>query len=265
MDIATVIGLVGAFFVMTYAILLDGNFLIFLNVPSILIVIGGSFFVVFAKFSLQQVPVAFKSALKAFFFKLEPLQDIITTAFNLSMAVRKHGVLALESVPVYNSFLAKGTYMLVDGLDIQVVKANLEKERALTQLRHESAIKIFRAFADVAPALGMIGTLIGLVQMLSQMSNPDAIGPAMAVAILTTLYGAIIANVIATPIADKLTLRSAEEDHQQALVIDAIECISSGVHPTIMKDVLQNYLPKNRRLSPDYGTPEDKTKTEKVS
>lgn len=248
MDIATLLGLVGASGIILMAILTGGSILLFIDVPSILIVGVGSIFVVMAKFSMKQIPVAIKAAMKAFLFKLDKPNELIEKSFELSSAVRKNGVLALESIPVENEFMAKGVNMLVDGIEIDIVKGMLSKERSLTAQRHEQAQKIFRALSDVAPAMGMIGTLVGLVQMLANMSDPDAIGPAMAVALLTTLYGAFIANVISSPIADKLELRGTEEDNNQALIIDAIQSIGAGIHPNIMKDSLQNYVPKAERI-----------------
>tara|TARA_B100001248_G_scaffold245670_1_gene215701 strand:- start:6090 stop:6854 length:765 start_codon:yes stop_codon:yes gene_type:complete len=251
MDIATLIGLLGAIGIVLAAIVTGGSLALFINVPSILIVFGGTGFVVMTKFSVKQIPIAFKAAMKAFLFKIDKPVELIDKAFELSTAVRKNGVLALESIPVENEFLSKGVNMLVDGIDIEIVRGILAKERSLVQQRHDQAIKIFRATSDVAPAMGMIGTLVGLVQMLANMSDPDAIGPAMATALLTTLYGAFIANVVSTPIADKLELRSEEEDNNQALIIDVIQSIGAGIHPNIMKDSLQNYLPKSERKFED--------------
>ena len=133
--------------------------------------------------------------------------------------------------------------MLVDGYDPAVVRDILVKDRELTITRHQQGRKIFEAMGDVSPAMGMIGTLIGLVQMLSNMKDPKSIGPAMAVALLTTLYGAVIANVFAQPIADKLAMRSEEEEKNYNLCIDAIMGISSGLNAKIIKDSLREYLP----------------------
>ncbi len=247
MDIATLIGLVGGFAIVAMAILTGGSFLLFVNVPSILIVIIGSVFVVMMKFNIAMVGEAIKIAMKAFMFKIDKPEDLIEKSFELSNAVRKNGVLALENIVVENEFMSKGVNMLVDGIDGKVVKEILNKEKDLTEERHKSGQKFFTSLGDVAPAMGMIGTLIGLVQMLSNMSDPDSIGPAMAVALLTTLYGAIIANMVAIPIADKLALRSEEESQVQALIVDAIANIEAGIHPNIMRDALQNYLPKSKR------------------
>lgn len=243
MDIATLIGLLGAITVIAAAILIGPNPGMFVDITSILIVIGGSLFVVAMKFSMKQLPNAVKVAFKAFSSKTDAPEDLIDQVYELANASKKSGILALESFDIKNEFLGRGIMMLVDGYDPQVVREILTKERDLTITRHEQGRKIFEASVDVAPAMGMIGTLIGLVQMLSNMSDPKSIGPAMAVALLTTLYGALIANVFCGPIADKLALRSEEEEKNYNLCIDAIMGISSGLNAKIIKDSLREYLP----------------------
>ena len=251
MDIATLIGLIGSLAIITSAILLGPNPMMFINLPSILIVIGGSFFVVAMKFSIKHLPNAMKVAVKAFSSKVDRPEDLIDQVYELAKAAKKSGILALESFDIQNGFLERGIMMLVDGYDPLVIRDILTKERDLTLTRHEQGRKIFEALTDVAPAMGMIGTLIGLVQMLSNMKDPKSIGPAMAVALLTTLYGALIANVIASPIADKLALRSGEEERNYDLCIDAIMGISSGLNAKIIKDSLREYLPAHLKRQPE--------------
>lgn len=254
MDIATLIGLVGAMGVVIAAILIGPNPMMFVDVTSILIVVVGSLFVVAMKFSIKQLPNAAKVAIKAFSSKVDKPEDLIDQVYELAKAAKKSGILALESFDIQNSFLERGIQMLVDGYDPQVIREILTKDRDLTITRHEQGRKIFEALTDVAPAMGMIGTLIGLVQMLSNMKDPKSIGPAMAVALLTTLYGAIIANMIASPIADKLALRSEEEEKNYDLCIDAIMGISSGLNAKIIKDSLREYLPAHlKRQSEDIS------------
>jgi chemotaxis protein MotA len=250
-DIATLIGLVGAFTVIIAAIALGNKPMMFINIPSILIVLVGSFFVVAVKFSIKHIPNAIKVAFKAFSSAVDKPEDLVDQVYELAKAAKKSGILALEAFDVKNDFLNRGVMMLVDGYDPQVVRDILIKERELTITRHEQGRKIFEALADVAPAMGMIGTLIGLVDMLSNMKDPKAIGPAMAVALLTTLYGAVIANVFAQPIADKLSLRSEEEEKNYNLCIDAIMGISAGLNAKIIKDSLREYLPAHLKRQPD--------------
>lgn len=251
MDIATLIGLVGAFTVILAAILLGNKPMMFINIPSILIVVVGSFFVVAVKFSIKHIPNAIKVAFKAFSSKVDKPEDLVEQVYELAQAAKKSGILALEGIPVKNEFLNRGVMMLVDGYDPQVIRDILTKERELTITRHEQGRKIFEALTDVAPAMGMIGTLIGLVDMLANMKDPKSIGPAMAVALLTTLYGAVIANVFSQPIADKLSLRSEEEEKNYNLCIDAIMGISSGLNAKIIKDSLREYLPHHLKRQAD--------------
>jgi chemotaxis protein MotA len=143
--------------------------------------------------------------------------------------------------------MQKGVDMLVDGHDADVVRATLQKDINLTTERHEMGSEMMMSIANVAPAMGMIGTLIGLVAMLSNMDDPKSIGPAMAVALLTTLYGAFLANVIATPIAAKLKLRMAEEKMNQELVLDAVLGIQDGQNPRVIEGLLRNYLSEGKR------------------
>ncbi len=180
-------------------------------------------------------------------FKIESPEELIEKAVQLADSARKGGFLALEEAEIPNSFMQKGVNMLVDGHDADVVRATLLKDISLTEKRHESAIGIFKSLGDVAPAMGMIGTLIGLVAMLSNMDDPKAIGPAMAVALLTTLYGAFIANVIAIPLADKLAIRNQQEKLNNQLILDAILGIQDGQNPKVIEGILRNYLAQGKR------------------
>ena len=149
------------------------------------------------------------------------------------MPLVKAVFLALEEAEIENPFMQKGVDMLVDGHDVEVVRATLGKDIAMTTERHEFGATIFKGLGDVAPAMGMIGTLVGLVAMLSNMDDPKSIGPAMAVALLTTLYGAMLANLVCLPIAVKLGNRSNEEKLNQSLVLDGIIGIADGQNPRV--------------------------------
>jgi chemotaxis protein MotA len=247
MDLATLIGLVGAFGIIATAIVIGGSALIFLNVPSLLIVGLGTIMVVLMKFPLVHFFSAFKIAMKAFLHKPEDPQSLIREGVELANIARKEGVLGLEGREISNPFLERGIQLCVDGHEPEFVRQMLNKDVNLTIERHERGQAIFRAIGDVAPAMGMIGTLIGLVQMLSNMDDPKAIGPAMAIALLTTLYGAIIANAFAIPIADKLALRSNEERLNKALILEAINAIQEGINPRVMEELLKTYLPVGER------------------
>lgn len=255
MDIATLLGIVGALGIVAMAMVLGGDPIIFVNPPSILIVAGGTLFVVLAKFSLSQFLGAIKVAAKAFSFKLETPEEIIGVLVDVAQVARKGGLLSLEDKEVDNQYLKDGMQLLVDGQDREVVRTMLSKDRAMTLERHKWGAKVFTAIGDVAPAMGMIGTLIGLVQMLSNMDDPKSIGPAMAVALLTTMYGAMIANMFAMPIADKLTLRMTEEARIQSIIIDALLAIQAGQNPRVIEDMLRTYLPAGVRHDATFDQP----------
>ncbi len=255
MDIATLLGIIGAIGIVAMAMILGGDPIIFVNIPSILIVIGGSLFVVLAKYSLGQFLGAVKVAVKAFAFKLESPEEIIGVLVDVAQVARKGGLLALEDKEVDNKYLKNGMQLLVDGQDREVVRTMLAKDRAMTLERHKWGAKVFTSIGDVGPAMGMIGTLIGLVQMLSNMDDPKSIGPAMAVALLTTLYGAMLATMIAIPIADKLTLRMTEEARIQSIIVDALLAIQSGQNPRVIEDMLRTYLPAGVRDEATFEQP----------
>jgi chemotaxis protein MotA len=246
-DLATLIGLVGGLAIVFMAMMMSGSVGMFVDVPSVLIVIVGSIFVVLIKFGLGHFLGAVKVAGKAFMFKVSDPAELIDEVVGLADAARKGGLLSLEGREVSNDFLQNGIQLLVDGHDPDVVKTLLAKDMNQALERHDRGARIWSSLGDVAPAMGMIGTLIGLVAMLANMDDPKSIGPAMAVALLTTLYGAMLANMIAIPIADKLKLRKGEEVMIKRLVIDALLAIQAGQNPRVIDSMLRNYLPEGSR------------------
>lgn len=244
MDIATIAGLIGAFVLIFMAI---DQVDLFINTPSMLIVGGGSIMVVLMRSSLAEFLGAASVAMKVFLVKIDKPADIINQLIELGTLARKEGMIALESQEISNTFLAKGIGMLVDGTDPEKIKTALKTENEMLKERHEGGAEIFVSWAAVAPAMGMIGTLIGLVQMLSAMDDPKAIGPAMAVALLTTMYGAILANVICIPISEKLATYSKLEYNNNRLIVDGVMFIQGGGNPRLMGDLLSAYVaPKGR-------------------
>ena len=247
MDLATLVGLIGALALIAVSMVMSGQLGMFVNAPSLVIVVGGTLFAVMAKYGLGQFLGAAKIAGKSFKYKVDDPLDLITEVVGLADEARKGGLLSLEGKEVGNDFLKRGIQLLVDGHDPDVVKAVLSKDKLKAQERHQIGSKIFGDLAETAPAMGMIGTLIGLVAMLANMDDPKAIGPAMAVALLTTLYGAVIANAICAPISDKLKLRASEEALVKSLVIDALLAIQNGQNPRVIDTMLRNYLPEKKR------------------
>lgn len=251
MDLATLIGLIGAFGIVLTSIVLGGSAGTFVSTPSLLIVLGGTVLVTMMKFSLGKFLGAATIAVKAFLHRPMSPEKLIEEAVDLAKTARKGGLLALEDKEISDDFMKTGLGLLIDGHQADQVRAMLQKDLVQTLKRHSDGQDIFKAIGDVGPAMGMIGTLIGLVQMLSNMDDPKQIGPAMAVALLTTLYGAILANMFALPIADKLAVRSREENSNKSLIIDALLSIQSGQNPRVIENMLEAYLPRSKRKEDD--------------
>jgi len=250
-DLATLIGLIGGFGIVVFAMTLGGSIGMFIDVPSVLIVLVGSTLVLMMKFNLGQFLGAGKTAAKAFMFKLDSPEEIITLVVELADAARKGGLLSLEGKEISNEFLERGIGLLIDGHDEDVVKAVLTKDKNMAVERHKIGASVWNSLGDLGPAMGMIGTLIGLVAMLSNMDDPKSIGPAMAVALLTTLYGAMLANMVAIPFADKLKIRMDEEQLIKSMSIDAVLAIQAGQNPRVIESMLRTYLAEGKRGSGD--------------
>jgi chemotaxis protein MotA len=247
MDISTIIGLLfGAVLIMA-SILPGGALLDFVNMPSVLIVLGGTFATALIRFGINDVLNSVRVAMNAFFSKMGKPQEIIQEMVSLANIARKNGLIVLEQQPIGDHFLKKAVMYCVDGHEAEFIVEVLRKEVSLTVDRHEVGKKVFVSMGDAAPAFGMIGTLIGLVQMLSSLDNPNSIGPAMAVALLTTLYGAVMAHLVCLPIADKLALRSEEEERNRKLIIEGVLGILKGLNPRVMEEFLQTFLPPKER------------------
>ena len=252
MDFATLIGLVVGIGVVVGAILVGSGLDLFLNLPGFLIVVGGTLAATFVKFPLQNVFSAFKTgAASALKNVQEDPRGLIEVSLELAEMARKSGLLALEGADINNQFFKRGIKLCVDGHPLEVVRNALIRDMELSIHRHDEGAHIFKAIGDSAPAFGMIGTLVGLVQMLANMDDPQSIGPAMAVALLTTLYGAVIANLVALPIADKLESKTEEERLTKELILESITQIHARQSPMILADILEGFLPENQRNRSD--------------
>lgn len=248
MDIATIAGILAGSTVVAIAILIGGDVGTFVNLPSILIVVGGGFAATVIRFPLANVFHAIALGGKvAFTHKNTNPKEMIEQIAELADVVRKEGPLGLENVEIEDDFLAKGARFVADGYEQEIIVDMLERERDLNLERLDEGQRIYKAIGDAAPAFGMIGTIVGLVQMLSAMDDPSTIGPAMAVALLTTLYGAVIANLIALPIADKLSTKGKIVEVNQTLSIDGIIQLSQGKNPSLIREMLVSYLPEKQR------------------
>ncbi len=243
MDLATLIGMIAGTIVILAAILVGGDISTFINVPSLLVVFGGTVAATLIKFSLADCLFAVKLGLKqAFVDESVNPRELVERIKELANKARKDGLLALEDEPVTNVFFKKGIQLCVDGQAPEFVQKVLENEMDESIERMELGERIYRAIGDAAPAYGMIGTLVGLVQMLANMSDPSSIGPSMAVALLTTLYGALFANLFALPIADKLGIRYQYDRRTKRLIIEGVLGIAQGESPHVIEEILGTYL-----------------------
>jgi chemotaxis protein MotA len=215
---------------------------VFFNVPSLLIVLGGTIATTFIRFPMPMVLGTVNVIKNAFLERSAPVDEMIRKIVELSELARRESVLALDNVEIEDPFLRKGVQLAVDGTDPALIRQILNTELVAILDRHKLGNKIFRGMGDSAPAFGMIGTLIGLVQMLMAMDDPKSIGPAMAVALLTTMYGAIIANVVCIPIADKLAYRTQNEKLLKQVCIQGIYGIMAGTHPRVIEEKLLTFL-----------------------
>jgi chemotaxis protein MotA len=249
-DLATIIGIIlGTVLVLT-AIITGQSPIIFLNVPSMLIVIGGTIGATLMRNPLSTVLKTFGVVAKAFGTKLSSPVALIEELVGLARKARKESLLSLEKVEIQDPFLAKGIQLCVDGLEPAQLRNILETEITFTAARHKRGQEILEGVGSAAPAFGMIGTLIGLVNMLTSLNDPKQIGPAMAVAILTTLYGAMIANMFALPLADKLKVRSKEEILNMSVCLEGVLGIVQGEHPASIDEKLKAFIgPKSRKAA----------------
>ena len=246
MDIATVIGLVGTLGLIFWAMDSAAGIGAFLDPASIVIVFAGSLAVLLMRSTLPEFINAWaKVLMKTILNSNQPSGELIAQIVEMANISRRDGVIALEGQmgEIKNPFLQKGIGMVVDGTDADTIETSLNNELELMKFRHASASGVFTSWKDIAPAMGMIGTLVGLVGMLQNMSDPKAIGPAMAIALLTTLYGALIANVLAGPLAEKLDNYSLDEQHACNLIIEGVLEIRKGtMNPRVLEDVLKSRL-----------------------
>jgi len=250
MDLSTILGIIAAFGLMILAIAQGGGVVLFVDVPSLIIVVGGSAGATLVHYPFGDVLGTLSIIKKAFLFKRTATSDRIEQLIRFAGKARKEGILSLQSVvgEVNDPFFLKGLQMAVDGQEPDKLKDMLDREIEYIQERHEKGAEIMVAVGTYAPAMGMIGTLIGLVQMLQTMADPSSIGPAMAVALLTTFYGAVIANILCLPMAGKLRNRSASEILDKTLVAEGMKSILEGENPRIIEQRLHAYVaPKDRQ------------------
>ncbi len=251
MDIATALGLaLGSGTIAAIIVLSGGGLGMFVDVLSIVMVLGGTFAGILVKFPISTVLSGMPIGLKyAFTTRASSPRDVIDQIAQVADVARKQGAAALENVEVSEPLLKQAMRYIADGYDRDFIRATLEKDRDNYLQRIDAGAKVWRSIGDAAPAWGMIGTILGMIMMFANMSDPSKLGPSMAVALLTTLYGAIIANFLALPIADKLSLKLEDEEVIRTLIIDGIVQVRDNKSPALIKEMLVAYLPDQHRAA----------------
>src|SRR3954469_20897860 len=252
MDIATALGLVSAIVVIATMVLMGGDLHMFISEHAIIIIFGGSFAATLIRFPLATMMHGLPMGARyAFKLTSSNARDLVDEIAGLAEIARKTGPVGLEKITPADPFLAKGTRFVADGYDADFIRDNLERDRDNFLTHLDEGQKIYRAMGDCAPVFGMIGTLIVMVQMCANMTDPSKLRPFMAIALLATLYVALVANVFCLPIADKLHVKLVEEEINKTLIIDGILMIRDSKSPTLVREMLLAYLPEKHRHDED--------------
>lgn len=249
MDIATLLGLIAGTVFIIVGILMGGVLGDYYDAPSIMITLGGTFASTMINYSMKQFLSIFTVAKNAFVKHDYDLNKTIERILELAKKARREGLLSLDSVAegIDEPFLKKGIMLIVDGTDPELVKSIMENELIFMEDRHASGQAIFESMAEYAPAYGMIGTLIGLINMLKNLDNSDTLGVGMATALVTTFYGVIMANLIFSPIVGKLKQNSKQEISYNELILEGLLSIQSGENPKIVEEKLNSFIAKNKK------------------
>ncbi len=262
MDLASILGLVLCLGMCLYGIIDNAgaqNFGRYIDVPSAIITFGGSFFAVMAMYSMKDYIDGFKSFMLIFKTPVTDAREMIQKIIDLSNVARKEGLLSLEEAAgdLDDEFMKKGILLIVDGTDPELVRGIMETELVSVEDRHKKKIQFWEDLGAMGPAWGMIGTLIGLVNMLYEMDDPSSIGPSMAVALITTLYGSLLANWICAPVANKLKSNNASEIMMKEIMIEGLLSIQAGENPRVIEEKLKSFLAPGDRIMQNDGGEED--------
>ncbi|MDR2870385.1 MAG: motility protein A [Deferribacteraceae bacterium] len=250
MDIGAALGLVIVWVFVVMA-MLPAGIGAYIDVPSFMIVVMGTIGIIMGSLPFNYMKNGLKATMKAFFHSAQPQSALILQLVDFAVRARRDGILSLESAEeeMKDEFLKKGIRLAVDGTEPDVIAAILETDLENMEARHASSSQILGLVTEMAPAMGMIGTLIGLVAMLQSMSDPASIGPAMAVALITTLYGAMMANMFSIPMTYRIQNRSKEEVASRSIMLAGIMSIQAGDNPRIVEQKLNAFLPPKERSS----------------
>lgn len=249
MDISTLIGILVAFGLVIISILMGGDGSWFLNYPSLMIVVGGTMGATLLAYPLSEVMGVFGVVRNVFFQRSQSANKLIRLIVDCAKKARREGILSFESQlkEIDDPFLVQGLQLAIDGMETNAIEEILTTEIQFVEERHKLGAEIFTTMGGFAPAVGMLGTIIGLVQMLMQMEDPSQIGAPMAVALLTTFYGTLLANLLFLPIAGKLKTRSKQEILISQMVVEGIVSIQSGDNHRIVEQKLKAFVaPKTR-------------------
>jgi chemotaxis protein MotA len=246
MDSATIIGIVAGFGIIAASIAIGegGGLAAFLDLPSMMITVGGALAATCINFPLKQLLSVLQVSQKLIRVKEEDPLSIIKQFIQLAVVVRKDGHLALEheAERVVHPFMKRGLMLVADGVDAEALNGVLHLQNFAIQQRHKVGQEVFKALGKWAPACGMLGTLIGMVQMLGNMNDPKALGPQMAIALLATFYGALLANLIALPMAGKLKQRTEQELLINTVIAEGLKGLQMGLNPRVLEDKLKSFL-----------------------
>ena len=252
MDFATGLGLTFGAVVLCALIMMGGDLRMFADMHAFIVIFGGSFAATLIRFPFTSMIHGLPLGAKfAFTMRRMTQRELVDELAGIAEIARKQGPIGLEKVDTDDAFMAKGIRYVADGYDTSFIRDNLERDRDNFLTHLDEGQKIYRAIGDCAPAFGMIGTLIGMVQMFANMTDPSKLGPYMAVALLATFYGAALANLFCLPIADKLHLKLVDEEINRTLIIDGILMIREGKSPALVREMLLAYLPEKHRHSAD--------------
>lgn len=248
MDIATGLGLIAGALVLVTLIMMGGEIGMFLDYHAAIVIFGGSFAATLIRFPLASIFHGIPMGMKfAFTLRRMSQRDLVDEIAGLAEIARKNGPMGLERIEIDDPFLAKGVRFVADGYDADFIRDNLERDRDNFLTHLDEGQKIYRAIGDCAPAFGMVGTLIGMVQMFANMTDPSKLGPYMAVALLATFYGAAVANLFCLPIADKLHVKLLDEEINRTLMIDGVLMMRDSKSPALVREMLLAYLPEKHR------------------
>ncbi|MGO9360306.1 MAG: motility protein A [Xanthobacteraceae bacterium] len=256
MDFATGIGLTAGIIVIATIMLLGGDLEMFFSEHAIIIIFGGSISATLIRFPLSSMLHGLPLGMKfAFTLRRTTARELVDQIAGIAEIARKQGPVGLEKVETEDPFLAKGIRYVADGYDMDFIRDNLERDRDNFLAHLDEGQKIYRAIGDCAPAFGMVGTIVGMVQMFANMTDPSKLGPFMATALLATLYGALVSNIFCLPIADKLALKLHDEDTNRTLIIDGILMIRDSKSSALVREMLLAYLPEKHRHGAEEPVP----------